>query len=123
LLINFRNVFDLYKKYKTENVSLFKELKNETNDVLTNNRKTYYEDEENENLNKYYYYILLFIYIIVVFCFILFSLIYPSQTSFKARVLLILVFISLPFISPWILGKIIYIVYWLFGLLPKNVYK
>jgi len=123
LFVNFRNVLDLYKQYNTENINLHKQLKDDVHNVLTNDRKTYYEDQENENLNKYYYYILLIIYVIVVICFIFFSLFYPSQTSFKTRIILILLFIGLPFIGTWMLGKFIYIVYWLFGLLPKNVYK
>ena len=51
LLINFKNVVDLYKKYKTENVYLLNQLKETSNDVLTNERKTYYEDQENNSLN------------------------------------------------------------------------
>lgn len=123
LLINFRNVVDLEKKYKKENAHLYKQLKENANDVLTNERKTYYEDQQNETLNSYYYYILLVIYIIVVLCLIVFSLIYPTQTTWKAKLLLVVIFLALPFISTWILGKIIYVIYWLFGLLPKNVYK
>lgn len=123
ILINYRNIIDLYKQYKKENIYLSKQLKDEMNDVLTNERKTFYEDQEISSLNKYYNYILLVIYIIVVICFVIFSLIFPSQTSFKTRILLLILFIILPFISTWILGKIIYISYWLFGLLPKNIYK
>jgi len=123
LLVNFRNVVDLHKQYKKENIQLFKQLKDDTNDVLTNERKTYYEDQQIDSLNGYYRYILWVIYIIVVICFAIFSLIYPSQTSFIVRILLLGVFIILPFISTWILGKIIEIVYWIFGFLPKNVYK
>lgn len=123
LVVNFRNIIDLFKKYKNENSELFKQLKNGTNDVLTNDRKTYYEDQQIETLNSYYYYILLVIYIIVVICFVIFSLIYPSQISLKNRFMLMILFIVLPFIATWLLGKLIYIVYWLFGLLPKNVYK
>jgi len=122
ILINFRNVVDLDRKYNRENKSLYKQLKDDTNDVLTNERKTYYEDQQNVTLNAYYYYIFWIIYIIVVLCLIIFSLIYPSHSSWKAKISLILIFIVLPFISTWILGKIIFIVYWLFGLLPKNVY-
>ena len=33
LLINFKNVAELYLNYKKENVQLVKDLKNETNDV------------------------------------------------------------------------------------------
>jgi len=122
LLINFKNVVDLERKYKKENLQLYKQLKEDTNDILTNERKTYYEDQQISSLNAYYYYILWIIYIVVVLCLIVFSLIYPSQSSFYTKILLIILFIILPFISTFILGKIIYIVYWLFGLLPKNVY-
>ena len=122
LLVNFRNVEDLYTKYKIENRQLYNQLKDDTNDVLTNERKTYYEEQSNNSLNSYYYYILWLIYIIVLLCFIGFSLFYPSQTNFKVKIILVIIFAILPFISTWILGKIIFIVYWLFGFLPKNVY-
>ena len=121
-LINFSNVEDLYNQYVKENEKLTKQLKNDSNDVLTNERKTYYEDQEIGSLNAYYYYLLI-IYVIVVICFAVFSFIYPSQFSFISRVLLLMLFIVLPFISTWILGKIVFLIYWLFGFLPKNVYK
>jgi lipopolysaccharide export LptBFGC system permease protein LptF len=123
LLINLRNVVDLDKKYKEENRQLYKQLKEDTNDILTNERKTYYEDQQIASLNAYYHYILWVIYIVVVLCLVVFSLIYPSQTSFNVKIILVIIFAILPFVSTWILGKIIFIVYWLFGLLPKNVYN
>lgn len=123
LLINFRNIVDLYKQYKKENIKLFKELKDETNDILTNERKTYYEDQENGYLNLYYYYFLVVVYCIIVICFCVFSLIYPSSTDWKIRLFLGIIFIILPFISTWLLGMIIKLLYWLFGFVPKNVYK
>jgi len=123
LLVNYKNIEELYNKYKKENSLLFNQLKNHTNDILTNERQTYYEDQEIETLNGFYFYILWIIYIIVVICFAIFSLIYPSQISFIIRILLLCVFIVLPFVSTWILGKIIQLVYWLFSFVPKNVYK
>jgi len=122
LYINFRNIFDLYNQYKIENEKLLKNIKNNKNNILTNDRKTYYEEQENNNLN-YYYYIFFTIYIIVVLCFIIFSIIYPTQTSIKIKIIYILIFIILPFISTWILEKIIYFIYLLFNFFPKNVYK
>lgn len=122
LLINFRNVLDLFKKYKKNNIFLAKKIKNNSNDILTNERKTYYEDQNIDSLNSVYYYVLLVIYIITVICFVIFSLIYPSQTSWKIKLLLFIVFLALPFISTFVLGKIIELIYWIFGLLPKNVY-
>lgn len=123
LLINFRNIVDLFKKYKIENVKLFKQLKEETNDVLTNDRKTYYEDQQNDSLNLYYYYFLLVIYGLIVICFIVFSLIFPSRFDWKIRGFISIILIVLPFVSSWLLGKIIQLIYWIFNLLPKNVYK
>jgi len=123
LLVNYKNIEELYNKYKKENSLLFNQLKNHTNDILTNERQTYYEDQEIETLNGFYFYILWIIYIIVVICFAIFSLMYPSQISFIIRILLLCVFIVLPFVSTWILGKIIQLVYWLFSFVPKNVYK
>jgi hypothetical protein len=123
LLINLQNVEELEKKYKRENKQLYKRLKENTNDILTNERKTYYEDQQNEALDSYYYYIFWTIYIIVVICLIIFTIVQPRQSSWKSKLFLVLIFVVLPFISTWVLGKIIFIAYWLFGLLPKNVYK
>jgi archaellum biogenesis protein FlaJ (TadC family) len=123
LLVNLGNVVDLHEKYKKENEQLLKELKNRNNDILTNERKTYYEDQEIESLNTYYLYFFWLVYIIAVVCFIIFSLIYPTQTGLLIRILLLGVFIVLPFISTWILGKIIELTYWLISFIPKNVYR
>lgn len=122
LLINFKNVAELYLKYKTENVQLIKDLKDETSDVLTNERKTYYEDQKIDGLKGFYYYILLGIYIICLIGFIIFSLMYPSQTSFIKKIVTFIGFILLPFFSTWILDNFIYLIYTLYELLPKNVY-
>jgi hypothetical protein len=123
IFINFKNVMDLYLKYKKENADLFKNLKNTTSDVLTNERKTFYQDQQVDVLKFYYYYIILIIYCICVFCFAIFSLIYPSKTDWKFRFATFILFIILPFVSTWFLGLIIYIFYAVYEVIPKNVYK
>jgi len=123
ILLNFKNIVDLYLKYKKDNAELFKAMKNTTNDILTNERKTYYQDQQVDVLKFYYYYFILTIYIISVFCFGVFSLIYQSQTSWKIRLATFIGLILLPFVSTWILGLLIYIIYTIYNLLPKNVYK
>ena len=123
LLLNYKNVYDLFFKYKEENTELFKELKDETNDTLTNDRKTFYQDQQIDGLKFYYFYFLLIIYIICVICFGIFSLIYPSPTSFKIKIIIFIGLLILPFFSSWILGIIIYLLYEIYNLLPKNVYK
>ena len=123
ILINFKNVVDLHKKYKRENLYLYKQLKENTNDILTNERKTYYEDQEISSLNSFYYYILWLIYVIVILSLIIFTVIYPTNSSWYKKILVIIVFIILPFMSTWILGKAIFVIYWFFDFIPKNVYK
>ena len=122
LLLNFKNVVELYLNYKKENVQLIKDLKDETSDVLTNERKTYYADQKIDGLKSFYFYFLLTIYVICVICFGVFSIMYPSQSNFKIKIATFIGFILLPFFSTWILGKIIYLIYNLYELLPKNVY-
>ena len=123
MLINFKNVVELFLKYKKENKELFKELKEESNDVLTNERKTYYEDQQIDTLKFYYFYFILTIYIIVVLCFGIFSLMYSSQSSFLKKLAIFIGLIFLPFISTYILGFIISIFYKIYNIIPKNVYK
>lgn len=122
ILVNFRNIVELYKKYKEDNYKLFKELKDQSNDVLTNDRKTYYEDQNIGVLNVYYYYFLWTIYIVILVCYAVFSLKYPSPYSYKVRILIFIVLFILPFISTWLLGKFIALSHLAYGLLPKNVY-
>ena len=123
LFLNYKNVYDLFFKYKEENTELFKELKYETNDTLTNDRKTFYQDQQIDGLKFYYFYFLLIIYIICVICFGIFSIIYPSPISWKIRLIIFIGLLILPFFSSWILGIIIYLLYEIYNLLPKNVYK
>ena len=121
-LINFRNIVDLYIHYKNKNYELFNDLKDTTSDVLTNERKTYYEDQNINNLKLVYFYFLLVVYVISALCFIIFYFIYPSNVSLKIVLSLIIGFILLPFISSWILSGIIYLLYEVYKILPKNVY-
>jgi len=122
ILVHFKNIVDLFLTYKKENIKLAKQLKEETNDVLTNERKTYYQDQQIDTLKYYYFYFLLTIYVIVVLCYVFFSLVYPSNTSILKRFGILIGLIILPFISSFILGSIIFIAYKVYNLLPKNVY-
>jgi hypothetical protein len=121
LLLNFKNIIELYIKYKKENILLFKELKDETSDVLTNERKTFYEDQGIDNLKFIYYYILLTIYVICVICFFAFSLIYQTAYNWKVKFSILIAFVILPFVSTYLLDFVIGLVYFIYSLLPKNV--
>jgi hypothetical protein len=123
IIINYRNIVDLDLQYKKENKKLLKELKGDKNDILTNDRKTYYENQQIDTLNSIYYYLFFFIYIIIIICFFIFIFFYPSRFSFIYKIFLLVLFVILPFISTFILGKIIEFFHWLYEKIPKNVYK
>jgi archaellin len=122
LLNNYQNVFDLYTKYKEENIILKKELKEETSDIFTNERKTYYENEGILSLNKYYN-ILIIIYVITKIIFAISIFTFESLFSLKIKICIFIGLIILPFISSPILALIVNLVYKIYELLPKNVLK
>ena len=102
---------------------MFKQLKNETSDVLTNDRKTYYQDQGISNLKFYYHYFFLLIYVIIVLAYVIYNFIYPSQFSIFMRIIFLALMLLLPFISTWILEKIVGIIYGIYDWLPKNAHK
>lgn len=122
LCINFKNSFELFVNYKTENVELLKELKENTNDVLTNERKTYYQDQGIDNLNFFYRYIFLIVYAIFVICFGIFSFIFPSDIKWYIKLIIFIGFIILPFISTRLLSMVIWFFYKIYEVLPRNVH-
>jgi hypothetical protein len=121
IYINLENVNDLYFYYKNENNNLDKSLKNETSDTLTNERKTYYEDQGIDNLKFWYYYVLLTVYIIFVISFGVLSFIYPSHMSWKYRLGIFFGLTVLPFISTYLLDLVLVLLSYLYNLMPKNV--
>ena len=78
-------------------IYILKQLKDETNDILTNDRKTYYQDQGIDNLNLYYHYFFLLIYIIVVLCYLVYNFMYTSQLSVLVRGIIFVLMILLPF--------------------------
>jgi len=121
LYINFQNVNDLYVTYRNENNELYKDLKDGTSDTLTNERKTYYQDQGIDNLKFWYYYVLLTIYIIIAAGFGVFSFIYPSQMNWKYRFAILIGLCILPFISTYLLDFLLKLLHYLYELMPKNV--
>ena len=123
LLINYKNVLDLYIKYLKENIELTKKLKSGYSNVITNDRKTYYEDQGIENLNFIYFYILMIIYIIVIICYCVFAFLFKSNMSNIAKIVIFVIFLILPFISTKLLQLFISICERVYHMLPKNTYS
>jgi len=122
LLNNYNNVYELYKNLKTENAQLKKDLTNKNSDVLTNDRKTYYENQEIDFLDYIYKYVLQIIYWITVVVYFISVFVYPSQFNWKLKLAVLIVLIGLPFVSTWLLAMFMAVIYKVYGFLPKNVY-
>lgn len=122
LMVNFRNVVDLFEQYKVENMALERRLKEDTNDIITNERKTFYEDQEIDVLDTSYYYFFIFIYLVIVVSFIAMYVMRNIRTLSPIYVCWLLFFIFLPWITQWGLKLGLFVLYRLASLFPKNVY-
>lgn len=122
LALNFKNVIDLYTKYKLENAELEKELKDTVSDILTNDRKTFYEDQSIENLNYYYSFIRI-VYIIIAIGFSISLFFVANQFSFFTKLVVIVLVSLYPFVSTRLLSWTIQLYYVVVNALPKNMYR
>lgn len=122
LAVNYKNVYDLYKKYQKENSEFKKKYYSENSNVVTNDRKTYYENQEVETLN-FVYIIILIIYAIVVIVYFFSAFFYASSFNWKIKLAIFILLLLLPFVSTQLLSLIVSFVYKIYDLLPKNVYK
>jgi len=121
LYVNLQNVEELYNRYKNQKIKLFKDLKNNTSDVLTNDRKTFYEEQGIEKLNFWYFYVLITVYVICVIWYIVISFIYPSQLNWKHRLSVLVCLVALPFVSSYLLNIVLSIINFIYGFMPKKV--
>jgi hypothetical protein len=121
LFINYTNVLDLYTKYKEENIILDKNVKNNSSDILTNERKTFYEDQGIESLNLYYY-IMSIVYIITLVGFVISIIFAPSAFSIKVKCGILVGLIILPFISSRIVSSIVSVAHKIYNTMPTNVH-
>ena len=121
-LINAENTMELLDHYIKENKELNMKLKDRYGDILTNDRKTFYETDALERLELWYKF-MWYIYYLLVLVLIIATFVSPSQLTSVKKILLIILFVFYPY-------YIDYIVRWIHGLyisiynrLPKNVYN
>jgi hypothetical protein len=121
LLLNYPNVLDLFNTYKRENVAMKKQIKEDGNDILTNERKTYYETQGNETLTTFFY-VLTIIYIIVLLVFLGCTFAMPSEMNLVLKLGIFVGLIVLYFVSPYILSAIVSAIYYIYSIMPKDVH-
>jgi hypothetical protein len=119
--VNYAYVLELYEYYLKDNKKLETKYKSKTADTLTNDRKTYYENQGIESLD-FYYKLVLFIYFVVSI--FLFWLLYLNVglSRFKKIIIVLSVFLY-PIIAVPTIRLILWLYYKLIVLLPKNIYN
>lgn len=94
---NSKNTIELYDEYLKKNKDLNAVIKGSHGDVLTNDRKTYYENEATERLELWHTF-LLSLYYILVFTICVSLFFSPNIFSLPKKILIIIAIIIYPFV-------------------------
>jgi hypothetical protein len=113
---------ELYSVYLEKNQQTQKEIKGHHSDVLTNDRKTYYETEALEDLTLWHT-IFWYIYYFFVMPLFTFTLITTSYYHFLLKISIEIIVLTYPYYIDYILRKIYWFFYSIWMQLPKNVYN
>lgn len=121
-IINSKNTIELYETYLKKNKTTETLIRDSKGDMLTNDRKSYYEIQEYDNLLKWNSRFMYFYY----FCIILFIiglLFLPNQFTNVQKVGFCIMFVIYPLIIDYIMSFLYKIINKIQSYLPKNVYK
>lgn len=117
------NEQELLKEYETKNQTLRQQLGNHESDIVTNDRKTFYEEENVEILqSRYTTFLIIYCVLFVAFILYLFLGKGSSFYSFRFRIGILLFFILYPLFIDYIVFGFLRLVTRLYHALPKNVY-
>ncbi len=121
-LTNFNNLKDTYTYYNNDSAALIKKIDSNDSNIVTNYRKTYYEQQGISNLD-FYYDVLFYIYTFVFFAIII-SL-FTSQSYFSTTTNLIILgfLIIFPYVSTIIFYYIMKIFSEVNDLVPTDIYS
>lgn len=121
-LINSKNTTELLHEYIDKNKTLQLSLRDRHGDILTNDRKTYYETDALNRLENWYK-LFWYIYYLLVLVLILAMVLSPSELNIIKKLIIVILFMFYPY-------YVDYIFKFLYGLLikishhiPKNVYN
>jgi hypothetical protein len=103
------------------NLNLQNNVNNTSDDILTNDRKSYYEQENYDNL-KWWYNFWLYIYIFLLIVFTIAIFIGNSEYTIMSKVGILILFIAYIFIMKPIFLFVVYIIRTINSFLPKNIY-
>lgn len=121
-LINSLNTEDLLNEYIKQNKELKLKLRNNSGDILTNDRKTFYETQEFERLQLWYKF-WWYIYYMLFITFLFWCILTPSDFSRVFKLILAILFLFYPYYIDYVLRSIYDFITSVHKNSPKNVYN
>jgi len=115
-------MLDLKSKYIKENALLTLKIKDITTDIVTNDRKTYYQEQNMDRVDGWVR-LYIAVYIILIIILLICILLANSKYSFKIKILIFIMFLLYPFVSKYIIIMILGGLKNVSELFPKNIYK
>jgi hypothetical protein len=121
-LLNSENSKDLLTKLLDENGKLYLDLRSRKGDIITNDRKTYYETEAISGLNTWYnVWKILFYIFVIIYAISLFYI--ENEFSIYYKIILLLLLCVYPYIIYYTIKWIFTLIYSIYTSLPKNIYN
>ena len=121
-LINSDSTKELLKDYSEKNAELKLKLRDNHGDILTNDRKTYYETTALDRL-KLWYTFWWYIYYIFVIIFLLAIFLSPSNMSIIVKLIILILLVFYPYYIDYISTMIVTNVKNVYNSFPKSVYN
>jgi hypothetical protein len=118
---SYKYIFNVLLQTIANNGQIENELEITDNKILTNDRKTFYEQENYTSL-KWWFKFWMYIYIFLLVIFIIAIFLGNSDFTFLQKLGILSIFIIYIPISEPVTFGIIYLIYYIKTLLPKNVY-
>ena len=103
-----------------ENAVLQKKIEDAQSDIITNDRKSYYESQGYDVLVTWFY-VYCAIYLILLVVFLLGIFLSPTSYSYTAKFAILIVFVGYPFIIPYLIPFLFYTFSLLSDKVGKNV--
>jgi len=121
-VINSENTKELLNHYITQNNKLKHNLNDRRGDILTNDRKTYYETDALDRLQLWYKF-LWYIYYLFVLVFIIACFVSSNQLTMVKKILYIVLFVFYPYFIDYICKWVYEMIYNVYNRFPKNIYN
>ena len=121
-LINSSNTEDLLNEYLNKNKMLKLKLRETHGDILTNDRKTYYETEAYDRLVLWYR-LLWYIYYITIIILILSLILSENKLNNVSKIIIVILLVFYPYYISYIIKWFYENYQWMKSKIPKNIYN